>query len=429
MFVRGLTQREGVLTALTQKTSGRVAAILMIVALAATLVLIALRPARADSVGPIPNSGYTCPSPTVEFFFEIPQGSDPDRVFTQDYTPEAGVSLHVEVQTNRKSMGFTITGAKAKSIAVYDKTNLRSGNLYSYDPGVASGTVTTPGERNIKAVKVCYQTKADPTLVLTGSSAGGPEIPMTSTVTLSGGDNPTETITWTAYTDEYCTTPAPSPNSDSVEVDGNGDYETPNGVQAAAGDYYWKAVYSGDDNNNEASSACGDPTTIYSQTIACGESETVDETGMGYVANVVTATRAEVGDKGTCDDLYPEIPYNLVILDDEVQLDYPTTGQYEPGARFLVRIEWNPTDEEVDANDPPDREVKYVVNGEADFVPGVPCVSSDQPNDEFPSIEYTYEHPADTPVCKAGEYLVGTEADDTWQQVQWWDTIFDPAWR
>jgi hypothetical protein len=425
MLVGGLHTREGALTALTQKTSGRVAAILMVLALAATFLFIALRPARADSVGPIPNSGYSCASSTTGFFFEIPSGGDPDRVFTETFTPEAGVTLSVEVQTNRKMMDFTLDGAKAKAVAVYDKTNLRSGNLYTYDPGVVTGTVGTPGERNIKAVRVCYQTKADPTLTLGGSTPGGPGLAITNTATLAGGDSPTGMITWTAYTDAACTA-GNEAGMDSATVNGNGEYTTPNGVSAAAGDYYWKAVYSGDPGNNPASSACGAETTIYLQTIACDDSATVDETGMGYVANKVSATRAEVDGKTTCDD-YPVIPYDLEILQDVVSLDYPTTGDYADGARFLVKIEWNPADEAVDSNDPPNREVDYLLNGA--FVTGPECTSSDQPNDEFPSVMYTYEHPANAPVCKAGEYLVGTDTTDVWQQIQWWDTIFDPQWR
>ena len=85
---------------------------------------------------------------------------------------------------------------------------------------------------------------------------------LTDSATLSGGYNPTGTITF------YLFAPGVTPNgsdsnnvySDTVTVSGNGTYTTAAGnqpggyVPTTAGTYQWVAVYSGDTNNNGANS-------------------------------------------------------------------------------------------------------------------------------------------------------------------------------
>ena len=86
---------------------------------------------------------------------------------------------------------------------------------------------------------------------------------LTDSATLSGGYNPTGTITF------YLFAPGVTPNgtdsnnvySDTVTVSGNGTYTTASGtnpggyVPTVAGTYEWVAVYSGDRNNNGVTSA------------------------------------------------------------------------------------------------------------------------------------------------------------------------------
>jgi hypothetical protein len=88
--------------------------------------------------------------------------------------------------------------------------------------------------------------------------------PISDTATLSGGDNPTGTITFNVYgpDDEDCS--GESAFTSVVDVNGNGDYSsdpTPSDpsddfVPSAAGTYRWTADYSGDDNNEAVSSEC-----------------------------------------------------------------------------------------------------------------------------------------------------------------------------
>ena len=80
--------------------------------------------------------------------------------------------------------------------------------------------------------------------------------PISDTATLSGGDNPTGTITFNVYgpDDEDCSgEPA---FTSVVDVNGNGDYSSEEFVPSVAGTYRWTADYSGDDNNDAVTSPC-----------------------------------------------------------------------------------------------------------------------------------------------------------------------------
>jgi len=77
--------------------------------------------------------------------------------------------------------------------------------------------------------------------------------------TLSGGDHPTGTITFTLYDPSDV-----SKYTESVDVNGNGTYATVHGFTAGvAGTWHWKAEYSGDENNLPvASNAADEPVTV-----------------------------------------------------------------------------------------------------------------------------------------------------------------------
>jgi hypothetical protein len=81
---------------------------------------------------------------------------------------------------------------------------------------------------------------------------------ISDTATLSGGSNPTGTITWQLFSDSGCTNLV-----DTVVANvnhGNGSYSTSPGYTTnAVGTYHWVATYSGDANNASVSTACSDP--------------------------------------------------------------------------------------------------------------------------------------------------------------------------
>ena len=96
-------------------------------------------------------------------------------------------------------------------------------------------------------------TKASPT-ISTQASPGGPVgTALSDTATVSGGFNPTGTVTFRLYSNATCTTQVSAATRALV----NGTATSQSFAPAVAGTYYWTARYNGDANNNTAFSACG----------------------------------------------------------------------------------------------------------------------------------------------------------------------------
>jgi hypothetical protein len=97
------------------------------------------------------------------------------------------------------------------------------------------------------------------------------------TASLSGGTNPTGTITFQVYgpSDPSCTASAVAISS--VSVHGNGNYSSASFTPTQAGAYHWIASYSGDANNNAAAGACGatgETTVVTPPTLTVNTSKT-----------------------------------------------------------------------------------------------------------------------------------------------------------
>jgi hypothetical protein len=103
--------------------------------------------------------------------------------------------------------------------------------------------------------------KNSPTLGTTPSAGGSIGTVLNDTGTLSGATaNAGGTITFNLYSDSTCTTLVYGPDVENVA---SGAASTsPGFTTVAAGTYYWTADYSGDANNNTASSACGLETAV-----------------------------------------------------------------------------------------------------------------------------------------------------------------------
>jgi hypothetical protein len=97
--------------------------------------------------------------------------------------------------------------------------------------------------------------------IATTASAGGPAgTVLTDQATLSGGVNPTGSITFRLYgpNDASCSG-APVFTSNAIAVNGNGTYTSAPGYTAnAIGVYRWRAFYSGDAANAAVAGACND---------------------------------------------------------------------------------------------------------------------------------------------------------------------------
>jgi uncharacterized repeat protein (TIGR01451 family) len=100
---------------------------------------------------------------------------------------------------------------------------------------------------------------ANPTLT-TQASAG---VPVGGNVndagTLAGGSAPTGSITFNLYGPNDATCTGAVAFTANIPVAGNGVYNSGNFAPALAGTYRWTASYSGDSNNNPATSACNAP--------------------------------------------------------------------------------------------------------------------------------------------------------------------------
>ena len=79
------------------------------------------------------------------------------------------------------------------------------------------------------------------------------------TAFLSGGVNPTGTITFDLFGPGDTTCAGPALFTSAVPVNGNGSYDSAGFTALVAGTYQWVANYSGDANNAAAVTACNDP--------------------------------------------------------------------------------------------------------------------------------------------------------------------------
>src|SRR5207249_360117 len=99
--------------------------------------------------------------------------------------------------------------------------------------------------------------KVGPAITTTpgGTVVVGSGAKLTDTAVLSGGYNPTGTITCKLYAPDGTTVV----DTETAAVSGNGTYSTPGGyLPTAIGTYQWVASYGGDANNKPVDSVKGD---------------------------------------------------------------------------------------------------------------------------------------------------------------------------
>src|SRR5205085_2797146 len=99
-----------------------------------------------------------------------------------------------------------------------------------------------------------------PTGIGTAATSGTVGDAVHDVATLSGATaNAGGTITFNLYgpsdTPDCCGDPV---FTSTVDVNGNGDYNSGDFTPSTAGKYYWIASYSGDANNQPSSGSCGD---------------------------------------------------------------------------------------------------------------------------------------------------------------------------
>ena len=89
-----------------------------------------------------------------------------------------------------------------------------------------------------------------PSLTANASPSNGYSGPYSDVATLTGGDDPTGTLTWQVFGPEQSTCSGPSVMTETKSVDGDGQYTAPAVMLSAPGAYYWDVTYSGDGNNS-----------------------------------------------------------------------------------------------------------------------------------------------------------------------------------
>ena len=136
------------------------------------------------------------------------------------------------------------------AVGSYNWVAVYSGNATNH---AATSPCGAPNELSVV-------TRAAPELTTDASGPVTVGEPINDVATLSGGFNPTGTITFTLFgPDNPTCTGAPIFTSAPVTVNGNGVYNSPPFTPTAPGTYQWIASYSGDANNVPVVTACSDP--------------------------------------------------------------------------------------------------------------------------------------------------------------------------
>jgi len=182
--------------------------------------------------------------------------------------PTGNVTFALYLTPNCDTLFETLARPLSGGVATLD-------DLSGVDPGTYYWVATYNGDThnnpvstgcNDEPVTITFASPAITTTSSAGGTAGNTTV--TDTATISGGDNPTGTLTFNLYgpvggnPTPYCSgTPV---DTEIVNVTGNGSYTTPAGATLAqAGYYWWTASYSGDTSNQATGSGCGtDQVTI-----------------------------------------------------------------------------------------------------------------------------------------------------------------------
>ena len=144
-------------------------------------------------------------------------------------------------------------------------TTASSGAFTATAAGTYRWTASYGGDANYSSVatncndsgETLVVTQATPSLATTASpdvTIGGD---ISDSAVLSGGDNPTGTITFDVYGPNDLTCSNAPAFTGTVTVNGNGTYASADFTPTAAGSYEFVATYNGDANNAAAGGSCG----------------------------------------------------------------------------------------------------------------------------------------------------------------------------
>jgi uncharacterized repeat protein (TIGR01451 family) len=270
----------------------------------------------AHTVGSLPD-GHIYDVATVSGGFN-PTGTVTFQLFGPESTPTCDPADEI-----------TLTGAEVAlsggTATSPNYTPTHSGNYY--------WIATYNGDsNNLTAAGACGDTdetsnpgKASPTIATsaTGSVTVGSAIH--DTATLSGGSNPTGTITFHLYSTSNCDPDSEIAAAMSSKPVVNGGATSDSYTPTAAGDYYWIAVYSGDADNNGVSGSCGDT----------GEKSTVNPAhpSIATVAsNAITVGDGSISDQAALSNAYNPTGTITFTLYSDSNCDHVVTAYADNGS-------------------------------------------------------------------------------------------------
>lgn len=198
------------------------------------------------------------------------------------------------------------------------------------------GTLTATGSKpNVTATASLTgrSGKATPTISTSPQPAAGvPGNIMSDQATVTGGDNPGGTVTFTLYRAAGCPADSQYLTSAFNPLNSNGTAYSVGTEATATGTYYWTATYNGDNNNNSVSTGCDEAVVIST----CLAADTTSGQNFTDLPNAVSA--ANPGDslniEGTCAGT-TEIGKNLTLTGQPAREFFPT-GTLDGGGNGSV---------------------------------------------------------------------------------------------
>ncbi|MDP1806093.1 MAG: hypothetical protein Q8K72_13060, partial [Acidimicrobiales bacterium] len=199
-------------------------------------------------------------SPTIS---ALASAGGPVGTSVRDVATVAGGASPAGTVTFRLFANNTCTTQVFTSTNNLVGTTATSGSFPPAAPGTYYWTAAYNGDANNNpATSACNApnqsvtiTKASPTLSAQASAGGLLGAPVRDVATLSGGAKPTGTVTFRLFSDSTCATQVFTSTNALSGLSATSNWFTP----AAAGTYWWTALYNGDANNNAAGSACQAP--------------------------------------------------------------------------------------------------------------------------------------------------------------------------
>jgi uncharacterized repeat protein (TIGR01451 family) len=218
----------------------------------------------------------------------IEVGDGPEGIaITPDQAPDAALQVTVAPAGSSSTFDASASTVKYGSIATYEWNFGDGSTMSTTSEPVVSHTYSTPGgsytatvtetssggtsttqvftghtmSRNGGPQAVADANVVVPRVVPTFGATSSPDVPIGGSVhdtaTLSGGENPTGTITFELFGPEDATCANPPVSTTTVDVTaGNGSYPSPDFIPAAVGTYRWTASYSGDSQNEPGTVDC-----------------------------------------------------------------------------------------------------------------------------------------------------------------------------